>query len=53
MDCDIMISPHPFQSEFFERLAGEKPLVDSGRCKQYVTAARERLDSRLAKEAGR
>ncbi len=51
-DCDIMISPHPFQSEFFERLAGVKPLVDAGRCKQYVTAARERLDGRLAKEAG-
>jgi metallo-beta-lactamase class B len=49
--CDIMISPHPFQSEFFERLAGEKPLVDPARCKQYVAAARERLDTRLAKEA--
>jgi len=50
-DCDIMISPHPFQSEFFERLAGAKPLVDAGRCKQYVAASRERLDTRLAKEA--
>lgn len=50
-DCDIMISPHPFQSEFFERLAGEKPLVDADRCKQYVSAARARLDARLAKEA--
>jgi metallo-beta-lactamase class B len=38
-DCDIMISPHPFQSEFFDR------------CKQYVSAARARLDARLAKEA--
>jgi metallo-beta-lactamase class B len=50
-DCDIMISPHPFQSEFFERLAGAKPLIDAGRCKQYVSAARERLAGRLAKEA--
>lgn len=50
-DCDIMISPHPFQSEFFDRLAGEKPLVDSARCKQYVATARKRLDDRLAKEA--
>jgi metallo-beta-lactamase class B len=50
-NCDIMISPHPFQSEFFERLAGEKPLVDAGRCEQYVSAARARLDARLAKEA--
>jgi metallo-beta-lactamase class B len=50
-DCDIMISPHPFQSEFFERLAGEKPLIGQSRCKQYVTAAKLRLDTRLAKEA--
>jgi metallo-beta-lactamase class B len=50
--CDIMISPHPFQSDFFERLAGEKPLVDQARCKQYVAAARKRLDDRLEKEAG-
>jgi metallo-beta-lactamase class B len=51
-NCDIMISPHPFQSEFFQRLAGEKPLIDPERCKQYVAAARKRLDDRLAKEAG-
>ncbi|MEQ1537500.1 MAG: subclass B3 metallo-beta-lactamase [Sphingorhabdus sp.] len=50
-DCDIMISPHPFQSDFFERLAGEMPLIDQSRCKQYVTAAKLRLDTRLAKEA--
>jgi metallo-beta-lactamase class B len=50
-DCDIMISPHPFQSEFFDRLAGEKPLVDPAMCKKYVSAARKRLDDRLAKEA--
>jgi metallo-beta-lactamase class B len=52
-DCDIMISPHPFQSEFFERLAGVKPLVDAGRCKQYVTAARKRLNDRLTNEAAK
>ncbi len=50
-DCDIMISPHPFQSDFFDRLAGEKPLVDPEGCKRYVAAARKRLDDRLAKEA--
>ncbi len=50
--CDIMISPHPFQSEFFDRLAGEKPLVDAGMCRKYVSVARKRLDDRLAKEAG-
>jgi metallo-beta-lactamase class B len=52
-DCDIMISPHPFQSEFFDRLAGEKPLVDPAMCTKYVAAARKRLDDRLATEAGK
>jgi metallo-beta-lactamase class B len=51
-DCDIAISPHPFQSDFFDRLAGDKPLIDPTGCKSYVTAARARLDARLAKEAG-
>lgn len=49
--CDIMISPHPFQSDFFERLAGEAPLVDPQRCKHYVAAAQKRLADRLATEA--
>lgn len=49
-DCDIMISPHPFQSDFFDRLAGEKPLVDPAGCKRYVAAARNRLDVRLVNE---
>ena len=48
---DIMVSPHPFQSELFERLAGEAPLVDPDMCKKYAKAARTRLDTRLAKEA--
>lgn len=51
-DCDILISPHPFQSNFFERLAGEAPLVDRNGCSTYAGNARERLDTRLAKEAG-
>lgn len=51
-DCDILISPHPAQSSFFERLAGEAPLVDPAGCARYADAARARLDARLAKEAG-
>lgn len=51
-DCDIMISPHPFQSDFFERLAGLKPLIDKNMCKNYAAAASEKLTKRLAKEAG-
>jgi metallo-beta-lactamase class B len=50
--CDILIGPHPAQSSFFERLAGEAPLVDRNGCSTYASNARERLDTRLAKEAG-
>lgn len=50
--CDIMISPHPSQSDFFERLAGEMPLVDPNGCASYAANAKQRLDDRLAKEAG-
>lgn len=49
--CDILIGPHPSQSSFFERLAGELPLVDAKGCAAYAQKARERLDTRLTKEA--
>jgi metallo-beta-lactamase class B len=52
-NCDILISPHPFQSDFFERLAGEKPLVDSKGCASYAGNARQRLEARLTKEASK
>ncbi len=51
--CDILIAPHPSQSNFFERLAGEKPLVDTMGCANYAKAAAERLAARLAKEAAK
>jgi metallo-beta-lactamase class B len=50
-NCDILIGPHPSQSNFFERLAGEIPLVDAAGCAAYAQRAGERLDARLAKEA--
>jgi metallo-beta-lactamase class B len=50
--CDILISPHPAQSKFFERLAGEAPLVDPKGCAVYAAAAGDRLQARLAKEKG-
>jgi metallo-beta-lactamase class B len=49
--CDILIGGHPAQTEFFERLAGEKPLADPASCKTYAAKATERLNARLAKEA--
>lgn len=48
--CDTLIGGHPAQTEFFERLAGEKPLADPASCKTYAAKATERLDARLAKE---
>ncbi len=49
--CDILISPHPFQSELFERLANKSKLIDRTGCVRYASAAKDRLDARLAKEA--
>lgn len=51
--CDILIAPHPAQSSFFERLAGEQPLVNPNGCKDYAAAALERLNKRLADEAAK
>jgi metallo-beta-lactamase class B len=51
--CDILITPHPVSSNFFERLAGNAPLVDNKACAAYAATALQKLDARLAKEAGR
>jgi metallo-beta-lactamase class B len=51
--CDILVAPHPSQSNFFERLSGEQPLVDDAGCANYAKAASDRLAARLAKEAGK
>lgn len=49
--CDILVSPHPLQSELFERLGDKSKLVDRTGCARYASAAKDRLDARLAKEA--
>lgn len=51
--CDILITPHPSASALFERLAGEKPLIDSKGCTAYAAGALTRLENRLAKEAAK
>ena len=48
--CDILITPHPSQSDFFERVSGAAPLVDSTACARYAAAAEKKLTARLAKE---
>ncbi len=50
-DCDILITPHPSQSNFFGRLAGEQRLINPLLCKEYASAARGRLEARIAQEA--
>jgi metallo-beta-lactamase class B len=53
MPCDILITPHPGVSNLFDRLAGKAPMIDSNGCHRLVTAMRQRLDDRLAKERAR
>ena len=48
--CDLLITPHPGASKFYERLAGEAPLIDRNACKAYADRGRAALDERLAKE---
>lgn len=53
MPCDILVTPHPSFSNLFPRLAGEAPLRDPAACRGLAGAMSERLDARLAEEAGR
>jgi metallo-beta-lactamase class B len=55
MPCDVLITPHPEVSDFFERIAkrdADKPesLKEEGGCKRYAQAARAKLAERLASE---
>ncbi len=50
--CDIVIAPHPGATALRARLIGERPLVDQGGCKAFAATVEERLDRRLATEAG-
>ncbi|RDJ00266.1 subclass B3 metallo-beta-lactamase [Dyella solisilvae] len=56
LPCDILITPHPSQSRFLERVAGRdagakpNPLIDSGACRVYAEEGRAGLAARLAKE---
>jgi metallo-beta-lactamase class B len=56
LPCDILMSPHPDQSDFLERVArrdaGVKPnpLIDTGACRAYAEDGTRKLDAKLAKE---
>lgn len=50
--CDILITPHPGASSFWERREGPEGLVDQSACRRYAASARERLERRLVVEQG-
>lgn len=56
LPCDVLMTPHPGQSNFLERMASHDagarpdPLFDTGACRAYATAGRKALDARLVKE---
>lgn len=53
LPCDILLTPHPAASDMFARIADEEPLQQAGACRAYAARAGERLDQRLAREAGK
>ncbi len=50
LPCDILITPHPAASSFWERRTSPDGLVDRTACQRYATTARQRLAQRLATE---
>ncbi|GAB2520180.1 subclass B3 metallo-beta-lactamase [Lysobacter humi (ex Lee et al. 2017)] len=52
LPCDVLLTPHPQASALWSRLGpgATQPLVARGACRDYVAAARRRLDARLAEE---
>lgn len=56
LPCDILLSPHPDQSDLLERVAkrdaGTKPdpVIDGHACRVYAEEGRAKLEARLAKE---
>ena len=51
LDCDILLTPHPSQSNLPGRFALGKPLLDENACRDYAATRSKDLDDRLAKEA--
>lgn len=56
VSCDILITPHPEASQFWERVGRRDrggdadALVDTGACRRYADAGRARLQRRLESE---
>lgn len=52
LPCDILITPHPSASAFWERHERAEGLVDPDGCRRYAASAREQLARRLDAERG-
>lgn len=56
LPCDILLTPHPDASGFWQKVArrasdaDSAPLVDAGACRAYAASAAEKLDATLAGE---
>ncbi|MGF7152549.1 subclass B3 metallo-beta-lactamase [Novosphingobium gossypii] len=50
LPCDVLLTPHPSQSDMMERFAGKKPLADANACRAYAKASEGRLAERLGRE---
>jgi metallo-beta-lactamase class B len=56
LPCDVLMTPHPDASGFWEKVARRgsaddvAPLVDSRACRDYAATAAKNLDARLAEE---
>lgn len=56
LPCDVLMTPHPDASGFWQKVARRKsatdaaPLIDPGACHAYAAEAAKRLDARLAQE---
>jgi metallo-beta-lactamase class B len=54
LPCDLIVSPHPEQTDILEKLAraskGTNPFIDASGCRSYAAGAMRALEARLAKE---
>lgn len=56
LPCDILLTPHPDASGFWEKVARRKsdtdvaPLIDASACRAYAAIAAKKLDAKLAQE---
>lgn len=51
MACDLLMTPHPAASSFWERVEGMAPLLDREACRRYAETGRARLAQRLETES--